>query len=77
MACPGTRKKKCDFSFSSFSITFLIENGGTFMCRTETLNQSFLKEFGVIGIADYSEDLTAELSVTSKTAGAPRFIRGA
>jgi hypothetical protein len=28
-----------------------------------------LEEFGVIGIAGYFVDLTAELSVTSKTAG--------
>jgi hypothetical protein len=32
-----------------------------------------LEEFGVIGIAAYSADLTAELSVASKTAGAFRL----
>ena len=35
------------------------------------------EEFGVIGIAGYSVDLTAELSVTSKTAGVLGRIRGA
>jgi hypothetical protein len=40
MACPGKQKKQCDFSFASFSITFAIGNGGTSLCRTETLNKS-------------------------------------
>ena len=36
-----------------------------------------LEEFGVIRIAGYSGDLTAELSVASKTAGVFRSYRNA
>lgn len=33
-------KYKFDINFSSFSITYVNENGGTSMCRTDTLNTS-------------------------------------
>jgi hypothetical protein len=34
------QKKKCDFSFASFSITYVIENVGTSLYQMETLNKS-------------------------------------
>ena len=69
MACSGYAKESSDFSFASSFDNELSKDGGI----TYTANE--LEEFGVICIAGYSVDLTAELSVTSKTAGVFRLCR--
>ena len=67
MACPGTQKKAVIFLL----LHFLITNYQKMAVSPYTATK--LEEFGVIDIAGYSEDLTAELSVTSKTAGVLRL----
>ena len=71
MACPGTQKKIVIFLLLHLLITRYQKMAVSPYTATE------LEDFGVIGITDYSEDLTAELSVASKTAGVFRLCRNA
>ena len=74
----STNKISAILSCSSFSMAYQPLKMATHPCVAETLNKSgFPKEFGVIGIAGYFVDLTAELSVASKTAGVFRLYRNA
>ena len=74
MACPGTQKNKCDFSFASSFDDALSREGGISQYRERDLKNSGLPDGPQSGLAG-PEDLTAEFSVTSKTAGAFRYFR--
>jgi len=63
MACSGYAKGSVIFLL----LHLLIMNYQKMAVSPYTATE--LEEFGVIGIAGYSADLTAELSVASKTAG--------
>ena len=71
MACSGHAKESSDSSFAPSFDNELSKMAVLPYTATE------LEEFGVIGIAAYSGDLTAELSVTSKTAGVFWLCRNA
>jgi hypothetical protein len=71
MAIPGTQKKTVIFLLRHLLITRYQK------MAVSPYTATVLEEFGIIGIAGNFVDLTAELSVTSKTAGVFRLYRNA
>ena len=71
MACPGKQKRSAIFLLLHHLIR------PCQMMAVSSYTATELEKFGVIGIAGYPVDLTAESSVTSKTAGVFRSVRNA